>query len=38
MSIAMQGLRLKPAYEQLMGVAVSDGLENVKFLIEMRLF
>ena len=27
----MQGLRLKPTYEQLIGVAVSDGLENIKF-------
>ena len=31
MSNAMQGLRLKPTYEQLIGVAVSDGLENIKF-------
>ena len=31
MTIAMQGLRLKPTYEQLIGVAVSDGLENIKF-------
>ena len=31
MAYAMQGLRLKPTYEQLIGVAVSDGLENVKF-------
>ena len=31
MAIAMQGLRLKPTYEQLIGVAVSDGLEQIKF-------
>ena len=28
----MQGLRVKPSYEQLMNVAVSDGLEQIKFL------
>ena len=27
----MQGLRLKPSYEQLIGVAVSDELRNIKF-------
>ena len=31
MPISMKGLRLKPTYEQLIGVAVSDGLENIKF-------
>ena len=31
MSIATQGLRIKPTYEQLIGVAVSDGLEQIKF-------
>ena len=31
MSNAMQGLRVKPSYEQLINVAVSDGLENIKF-------
>ena len=31
MAVAMKGLRLKPAYEQLIGVAVSDDLEHVKF-------
>ena len=31
MAIAMKGLRLKPTYEQLIGVAVSDKLYNVKF-------
>ena len=30
MEVAMQGLRLKPAYEQLIGVAASDGLEQIK--------
>ena len=29
--MAISGLRLKPKYEDLMGVAVSDGLENIKF-------
>ena len=32
MSIAMQGSRVKPTYGQLIGVAVSDGLEQIKFL------
>ena len=31
MAIAMHGLRLKPAYEQLINVAVSDGLEQIQF-------
>ena len=31
MAIAMQGLRLKPRYEDLIGVAVSDGLQNIRF-------
>ena len=31
MAFAMKGLRLKPTYEQLIGVAVSDGLENIRF-------
>ena len=31
MAIAMRGLRLKPTYEQLIGVAVSDELRNIKF-------
>ena len=31
MSIAIKGLRLKPTYEQLIGVAVSDELRNIKF-------
>ena len=31
MAIAMQGLRPKPTYEQLIGVAASDGLEQIKF-------
>ena len=28
---SMQGLTVKPSYEQLVGVAVSGGLENIKF-------
>ena len=31
MANSMQGLRAKPSYEQLIGVAVSDELENIKF-------
>ena len=31
MAIAMKGLRLKPTCEDLISVAVSDGLERVKF-------
>ena len=31
MAVAMRGLRIKPTYEQLIGVAVSDGLEHIKF-------
>ena len=31
MTQAMRGLRAKPSYEQLIGVAVSDGLEHIKF-------
>ena len=31
MSIAMRGLKLKPNYEELIGVAVSDKLYNIKF-------
>ena len=31
MPIAMQGLKPKPTYEDLINVAVSDGLENVQF-------
>ena len=31
MAIAMRGLRLRPTYEDLVGVAVSDGLEHMKF-------
>ena len=31
MAIAMQGLRVKPKYEDLIGVAFSDGLYHVKF-------
>ena len=31
MAISMKGLRLKPKYEDLIGVAVSDKLYNAKF-------
>ena len=31
MAIAMQGLRLKPTCEQLIGVAASDGREQIRF-------
>ena len=31
MTNSMIGLRVKPTYEQLIGVAVSDKLENIKF-------
>ena len=31
MAVAMRGLRVKPTYEQLIGVAVSDNLEHIKF-------
>ena len=30
MAIAMQGLKVRRQYEDLIGVAVSDGLENIK--------
>ena len=30
MTVAMKGLRIKPTYEQLIGIAVSDGLEQIK--------
>ena len=30
MANAMQGLRVKPTYEQLINVAASDGLEQIK--------
>ena len=30
MANAMRGLRVKPSYEQLIGVAFSDELENIK--------
>ena len=32
MAIAMRGLKVKPSFEQLIGVASSDGLEQIKFL------
>ena len=31
MAVAMKGLRIKPTYEQLIGVAVPNGLEHIKF-------
>ena len=31
MAIAMQGLRIKQTYEDLINVAVSDGLEHIRF-------
>ena len=31
MANSMQGLRIKPSYGQLIGVAVSDELEHIKF-------
>ena len=31
MANPMQGLRVKPSYEALINVAVSNGLENIKF-------
>ena len=30
MAIAMRGLKVKPSYEQLIGVASSDGLEQIE--------
>ena len=30
MAIAMRGLKVKPSYEQLIGVATPGGLENIK--------
>ena len=31
MTNSMKGLRLKPSYEQLIGVAVSDDVQHFKF-------
>ena len=31
MAYAIQGLKVKPTYEQLINVAVSDELRNIKF-------
>ena len=31
MAIAMRGLKVKPSYEQLIGVASSYGLEHIQF-------
>ena len=38
MAIALRGLRVKPSYEQLIGVAFSDELENTKFLNRDAIF
>ena len=38
MSVAMKGLRVRPRYEQLINVAVADGLEHINFQIEMHHF
>ena len=38
MSFAMKGLRVKPTYEQLIGVAVSDDLQHIKFPNRNALF
>ena len=31
MAMSMKGLRIKPTYEQLIGVAVSDDLGHIRF-------
>ena len=31
MAVAMRGLRVRPQYEDLIGVAISDELYNIKF-------
>ena len=31
MTNSMKGLRVKPSYEQLIGVAVSDDLQHIEF-------
>ena len=38
MTVAMKGLRLKPTYEHLIGIAVSDGLEQIQFPNRNALF
>ena len=38
MAVAMRGLRVKPTYEKLIRVAVSDGLEHIKFPNREALF
>ena len=38
MAIAMKGLKLKPKYEDLINVAVSDKLYDINFLIVMPSF
>ena len=32
MAVAMRGLKPKPKFEDLIGVAFTDGLEHIKFL------
>ena len=31
MAVAVRGLRIRPKHEDLIGVAVSNGLEHIKF-------
>ena len=38
MAIAMKGLRLKLTYGDLISVAVSDGLEHIKFPVRNASF
>ena len=38
MANSIQGLRIKPSYEDLIGVAVSDGSENIEFHDRNALF
>ena len=38
MAKSMKGLKVKPTYEDLIGVARSDGLENITFPIRDAKF
>ena len=38
MAVAIRGLRVRPKYEDSIGVAVSDHLYNINFLIVMLNF
>ena len=38
MAEAMRGLKVKATYGSLIGLAFLDGLENIKYLIEVRFF